>query len=160
MFFSFAQKSLPAMNIKSQNALIAGLAGAVVVTFLNESFRRVDDDAPRLEKLGMDAANKLFDKAGKSAPTGEKLYWGTMVADLVMNGLYYAAAANGNHKASKTTGLGLLAGLGSLFLPKKMGLITAPTTRTTKTKVLSTAYYVLGSWVAGAVAETLRTNRR
>ncbi len=148
------------MNLKNQNALLAGLAGAVVVTLLNETLRRADEDAPRLEKLGMDAANKLFDKAGKSAPTGEKLYWGTMAADLVMNSLYYAAAANGEHKAAKTTGMGLLAGLGSLFLPKKMGLITAPTTRTTHTKVMSTGYYLLGSWVAGMIAETLNTNRR
>ena len=103
---------------------------------------------PALEKLGMDAANKLFDKAGKSAPTGEKLYWGTMAADLVMNSLYYAAAANGEHKAVKTTGMGLLAGLGSLFLPKKMGLITAPTTRTTHNQ--SDVYGLLSAWLLGS----------
>ena len=147
------------MTSKTRNALIAGLAGAVVVTILNETARRVDDDAPRLEKLGMDAANKLFDKAGQPAPTGEKLYWGTMVADLIMNGLYYAGAASGSAKAVQTAGMGLLAGLGSLFLPKKLGLVTAPTTRTPKTKVLSTAYYLLGSWVAGMVAQTLNNKK-
>lgn len=147
------------MTTKTRNALIAGLAGAAVVTILNETMRRVDDDAPRLEKLGMDAANTLFDKAGESAPTGEKLYWGTMVADLLMNGLYYAAAASGERKAVRTTGMGLLAGLGSVFLPGKMGLITSPTTRTNKTKAMSTAYYLLGSWVAGMVAQTLNNKK-
>lgn len=147
------------MNVKTRNALIAGLAGAAVVTILNETMRRVDDDAPRLEKLGMDAANKLFDKAGQASPTGEKLYWGTMAADLLMNGLYYAAAASGSNKAASTTGLGLLAGLGSVFLPKKMGLVSAPTTRTNKTKAMSTAYYLLGSWVAGMVAQTLNNRK-
>ena len=35
------------MNLKNQNALLAGLAGAVVVTLLNETLRRADEDAPR-----------------------------------------------------------------------------------------------------------------
>ncbi|RYD53067.1 MAG: hypothetical protein EOP52_02690 [Sphingobacteriales bacterium] len=147
------------MNPKTVNALIAGLAGAIVVNILNETMRRFDDDAPRLEKLGMDAANKLLDKAGQSAPTGDKLYWGTLAADLLTNSLYYATAVSGTQKAARTTGMGLLAGLGSLFLPKKLGLITAPTTRTTKTKVMSTTYYLLGSWVAGMVAETLSNKK-
>lgn len=148
------------MKTNTVNALLAGLAGAAVVTILNETMRRYDEDAPRLEKLGMDAANTLFDKAGKSAPTGEKLYWGTLAADLLMNGLYYAAAASGKAKVARTTGMGLLAGLGSLVLPQKLGLITSPTTRTGKTKAMSTAYYLLGSWVAGAVAQTLNTMRK
>ncbi len=143
------------MNPKTVNVLLAGLAGAAVVTILNETMRRVDNNAPRLEKLGMDAANKLFDKAGEPAPTGEKLYWGTLAADLVMNGLYYAGTVSGKNTATRTTGMGLLAGLGSLFLPKKLGLVTAPTTRTPQTKIMSTAYYLLGSWVAAMVAQTL-----
>ncbi len=143
------------MRSSVTTALLGGLAGAVVVNLLNEGLRRVDSGAPRLEKLGMDAANKALDKIGQPAPTGKKLYWGTLAGDLLSNTLYYAVAASGKNKAAKTTGLGLLAGLGGWLLPKPLGLIAAPTARTSRTKLMTTAYYLIGAWVAGAVTKQL-----
>jgi hypothetical protein len=134
-------------------ALLGGLAGAVTVTLLNEGLRRVDAKAPRLEQLGMDAANQALDRAGVTAPKGRKLFWGAMAGDLLSNTLYYALGTLGSHKKEKTTGLGLAAGLGAVLLPQPMGLVQAPTNRTVRTKVMTTAYYLIGSWVAGLVAQ-------
>lgn len=143
------------MRSNTTSALLGGLAGAVTVTLLNEGLRRLDAKAPRLEKLGMDAANKALDKAGLVPPTGNKLYWGTLAGDVLSNTLYYAVAASGPRKAARTTGLGLIAGIGALVLPKPLGLITTPTNRSGRTKAMTTLYYLVGAWVAGAVAKRL-----
>jgi hypothetical protein len=142
-------------KVDPAHALIGGLVGAVAVTLLNEGLRRVDPKAPRLEKLGMDAADKILDKAGQAPSSGENLYWGTMAGDIISNALYYAVAASGKGKGQRTTGMGLLAGLGAVGLPKPLGLISTPTNKTGRTKLMTTAYYLIGAWVAGAVAKSL-----
>ncbi len=137
--------------------LLAGLAGAIAVTLLNETLRRtsLEEDAPQLQKLGMDAGKKILKKAGAEVPSDEKLYWGTMAGDLVANTLYYAAAAGGQSKAARTTAMGLLAGIGGVVLPKTLGLKSEPTGHNAKRKLLTTAYYLVGAWVADIVAEKL-----
>ena len=144
-------------NKRTITTLLGGLAGAVAVTLLNETLRktRLQEDAPQLQKLGMDAGKKILKKAGADVPSEEKLYWGTMLGDLVANTLYYAAAAGGQSKAARTTAMGLLAGIGGVVLPKTLGLKTAPSGLNAKRKLLTTAYYLVGAWVAGIVTHKL-----
>ncbi len=144
------------MQNKTLTTLLGGLAGAIAVTLLNETLRKTGlKDAPQLQKLGMDAGKKALKGAGASLPSKEKLYWGTLAGDLITNALYYAAAGGGENKAARTTAMGLLAGIGNVVLPKTLGLKTAPSGRNAKTKLLTTAYYLVGAWVAGIVAKKL-----
>ena len=140
-------------------SLLSGLAGAVAVTLLNESVRRVYGKAPRLEKLGMDAAGKSLDAAGLDTPPKEALYWGTMAADIASNTLYYSliniAAARKGGKWALGAGLGLAAGIGAVMLPAPMHLDASTTNRSPKTKALTVAWYLTGALIATGVVSLL-----
>ena len=143
------------MNIKST---IGGLAGAVVLTALNESIKRVDANAPRPDLLGMNAVAKLVKGAGlKKVIKGEKLRSVSMTADLLTNSLYYGMADAGSNSQTFVRGtlLGLSAGVGALTLAKPLGLDeTAPYTPL-KMKAMTVAYYIVGGLVAAAVINLL-----
>jgi hypothetical protein len=140
-------------------SLLSGLIGAAVVTALNEGVRRVANYAPRLEKLGMDAAARSLRAAGAEVPARQPLFWGTMLADLLSNALYYSVISlAGGHKKGRWalgTGLGLAAGLGALVLPEPLNLDASATNRTNKTKAMTVAWYLTGALVATAVVSLL-----
>jgi hypothetical protein len=143
------------MNLKST---IGGLAGAVVLTALNESIKRIDKDAPRLDLLGMNAVAKLIKGAGlKKVVKGEKLEPVSMTGDLLTNSLYYGMADAGNDQQTYVRGtlLGLGAGLGALTLAKPLGLDEAAPYAPLKTKALTVAYYIIGGLVAATVINLL-----
>jgi hypothetical protein len=142
-----------------EKSLLAGMLGAIAVTALNESVRRISSKAPRLDKLGMDAAGKSLDAAGLPRPDDRKLFWGTMAADLVSNGLYYSliglAGADAKSRWLLGSGLGLAAGLGAVILPEPLQLDPAPTNRSKSTKAMAMAWYMAGALLATVVAGML-----
>ena len=137
------------MNIKST---IGGLAGACALTILNESVKKLDKDAPRMDLLGMNAVARLMKGNSLLALTAGKLFPVALAGDLVSNSLYYSMADSGDRKKTLIRGglLGLGAGLGAVVLPRTLGLNEDATTRTLKTKVLTVTWYVLGGLVAAA----------
>lgn len=143
-------------------SLLAGLLGAAAVTALNETVRRISHKAPRLDKLGMDAARKTLDAAGLPRPDDRKLFWGTMAADLVSNGLYYSLIGLAGSRAKSRwllgSGLGLAAGLGALMLPEPLELDASTTGRSKSTKVMTVAWYVTGALLAAAAAGMLSSD--
>jgi hypothetical protein len=50
-------------------------------------------------------------------------------------------------------GYGLFAGLGAVGLTQKLGLSDKPVTKTTETKVMTVAWYLLGGLVAAFVIQ-------
>ena len=134
------------MNIKST---IGGLAGACALTILNESVKKLDKDAPRMDLLGMNAVARLMKGNSLLALTAGKLFPVALAGDLVSNSLYYSMADSGDRKKTLIRGglLGLGAGLGAVVLPRTLGLNEDATTRTLKTKVLTVTWYVLGGLV-------------
>ena len=140
-------------------SLLAGMLGAVAVTALNETVRRISHKAPRLDKLGMDAAAKGLDAAGLPRPDYRKLFWGTMAGDLVSNGLYYSLIGLAGSRARSRwllgSGLGLAAGLGALMLPEPLQLDSSTTNRSKSTKAMTMAWYMAGALLATAVAGML-----
>jgi hypothetical protein len=143
------------MNIKST---IGGLAGALVLTALNESIKRIDKDAPRLDLLGMNAVAKLIKGGGsKKLIKGEKLEPVSLAGDLMANSLYYGMADAGKDEQTYVRGtlLGLGAGLGALTLAKPLGLDETAPYAPLKTKALTVAYYVIGGLVAATVINLL-----
>lgn len=139
------------MNLPSA---LGGLAGACALTVLNETVKKFDKDAPRLDLLGMNAVAKMMKGVGmRSLPGPAKLLPASMAGDLVANSLYYGMADAGDNKKTLIRGtlLGLGAGVGAVALAKPLGLDERPTAATTKTKALTVAWYVVGGLVAAAV---------
>ncbi len=137
------------MNIKST---IGGLAGACTLTLLNESVKRLDKDAPRMDLLGMNAVARLMKGNSFLTQTADKLLPVALAGDLVSNSLYYSMADTEDESKTLIRGalLGLGAGLGAVVLPKSLGLTEDATTRTLKTKILTVTWYVIGGLAAAA----------
>ena len=146
------------MNIKST---LGGLAGACTLTLLNESVKKLDKDAPRMDLLGMNAVARLMKGQNILAQTAGKLFPIAMAGDLVSNSLYYSMADTGNKRNTLIRGalLGVGAGLGAVVLPKTLGLNDEATTRTLKTKVLTVTWYLIGGLAAAAAINLLEKKR-
>lgn len=145
------------MSIRST---LGGLAGACTLTLLNESVKKLDKDAPRMDLLGMNAVARLMKGNNILTQTAGKLFPIALVGDLVSNSLYYSMADTGDKKNTLVRGalLGLGAGLGAVVLPKTLGLNDDATTRTLKTKVLTVTWYVIGGLAAAAAINLLDRN--
>lgn len=143
------------MNIISSVA--GGLAGAMAVTLLNEVIKKYDPDAPRLDLLGMNAVSKGFEQADKQVPAKKDQYNYSLISDLIGNTLFFAMAGKGSTRKALTKGgmLGLTAGLGAIFAPEPLGFDAKQTNKTTKTRFMTIAYYLVGGLIAGAVGKML-----
>src|SRR5688500_12192628 len=122
------------MSIKST---IGGLAGACTLTILNESVKKLDKDAPRLDLLGMNAAAKLIKGSGLN-PSTRQLRSVSLGGDLISNSLYYGMANAGDNKSTLIRGavLGLSAGVSAISLAKPLGLDERVVAASPKTKAL------------------------
>ena len=142
--------------MKPIHAIAAGLAGAVVLTLTHQALQKLFDDAPRMDKMGEEALHKIADKADVHIPK-EKSYGLTTAGDIAANTLYYALAAIGKPKNATMRGslLGLVAGIGGVLLPKRLGLTNAYSNRTLTTRLMTMAIYTLGGLVNGKMLDVL-----
>lgn len=144
------------MNISST---VGGLAGACALTVLNETVKKIDKDAPRLDLLGMNAVAKMVKGAGlKNYLLGyDKLVPVSLAGDLISNTLYFGMAGAGskNKTLLKGTLLGLGAGIGAVALAKPLGLDEQLSNKPVKTKALTIAWYIVGGLVAAGVINLL-----
>ena len=141
--------------------LIGGFAGALALTLVHETARRLrPEDAPRMDVLGMRGLRKLLGKADAPVPDHDTLFNLTMAGDILSNGLYYSLIDTGKQALPQGLLFGLAAGIGGVLLPGPLGLGTAPSGRTPQTKAMTIAWYTLGGVVAGAVGQALRRARK
>lgn len=122
-------------------AVAGGIAGAATVTALNEVGWRMIPHAPRMDVLGERALARTVAAAGRKPPRGRGLFRWTMVGDLVSNSAYHSLVG-GTPKSTvwwRGALLGLLAGLGAAFLPKRLGLGRQPDERAPRTQALTVA---------------------
>ena len=142
--------------MKLISALAGGLAGAIAMTLVHETLRKIDKDAPRLDLLGMEALEKEMEAVNVEPPSANKLFMGAMTGDIAGNSLYYSLAGLGKGETDlKGVALGVAAGLGAIYLPSKLGLSSSHSTRTDKTKALTTLYYAIGGFVASQVMKLI-----
>lgn len=141
------------MNIIS--SLAGGLAGALAITLLNEALKKIDPDAPRMDRMGMDAVSKGFEAFHEPVPSPHKLYKLGMLGDLVSNTLFFSFTGKGSTRKSLFRGglLGLSSGMGAVFAPEHLGLEEEHSNKATKTQLMTMAYYLIGGLVAGAVSK-------
>jgi hypothetical protein len=146
--------------MKLLTSLAAGFAGAVALTILHETVRRVrPQDAPRMDVLGERGLRKILHLADVPQPGEATAYTATMLGDILSNGLYYSLVGSGKHSLQRGLLLGVAAGIGGVVLPGPMGLGEAPSNRTPQTKAMTVAWYTIGGLVAGTVAQALRKRR-
>lgn len=142
--------------MKLLTSLAGGLVGAISVTILHELIRKVDPSAPRLDRLGEQAAARIIQKTGHKAPSENKLYTPALVGDIIGNTLFYSLAGTRIKKAVSTGGLlGLSAGLGAIKLPGALGLNPAHTNLTSKRRWLTVGLYLAGGLIAAGVTKWL-----
>lgn len=132
------------------NALASGLAGATAVTLMNETIRQFDEEAPRLDLLGMRALAEVV--------SPDDLRTKALVGDIASNTLYYSMVAAAPPEQAPLCGatLGFGAGLAAVMLPGPLGFGDDATNRSTKTRILSVAYYTTAGLLAGIVARALQ----
>jgi hypothetical protein len=132
-------------------ALGSGLVGAVALTLIHETGRRMRDDAPRLDVLGMRAIAKSLQAADVEQPDME-LRDLALAGDLVSNSFYYSLIGLGKREDAWLCGaaLGLAAGLGAVTLPGPLGLGPQPTERAPTTQLMTVAWYLAGGLAAAA----------
>lgn len=138
--------------------LVGGLVGAAILNIVHQAVAQFSIEAPRVDKVGEEALAKGLDKVGIQPPQGEKLFMTTLAADVISNAAYYSLIGMARRKNMIGLGLvsGLVAGAGALALTKPMGLDDTPITRTTKTKLMTVAWYTIGGLAAGLVIKSLR----
>lgn len=152
---------LVTMNVTS---VIGGLAGAGTLTLLNETVKKLDKEAPRLDLIGMNAVAKVIKGAGiKNALFNKsELLPVALAGDLLSNSLYYGLADAGDKNKTLLRGalLGLGAGLGAVLLSKPLGIDVRVSDAPLKTKVMTVAWYVAGGLVAAAVTNLLSKSEK
>lgn len=143
--------------MKLSSAIGGGIAGAVTLTVIHEIVRRLYADAPRMDLLGMEGLTKTLKSADAKVPEEDTLFLITMAGDIFSNSLYYSLAGVGNKKQAILRGalLGIAAGIGAVYLPKRLGLNEAPSNRTSQTKLMTVALYSTGGLVAGVAGKLL-----
>lgn len=144
----------------TSRGLIAGLAGALSLTLMHEVLRRIDPKAPRMDRLGMDAAAKLLKKTHVPVPEEGKLFGWTLTGDIVGNALFYGLAVMKSEQQMLQGAIsGLAMGAGALVLPEKMGLKKEYSNRTARTKFLTVALYTIGGIVTSVTYKCLGKKR-
>jgi hypothetical protein len=143
-------------------ALGGGLAGACAVTLIHETVRRVVPEAPRMDRLGMNAISKGLHATFRKVPDDNKLFTLALAGDFVSNALFYSLAGAGKEKNIwvRSAALGLTAGLSAVVLPEPLGLNEKYSNRTVATKIMTVGLYVAGSIVATAVIKFLEKRKK
>ena len=136
-------------------SLAAGLAGAVAVTAVHETTRRLTPRAPRMDVLGERGIAKMMRGAGVPVPDRDTLHNLALGGDIVSNSLYYALVGSGRDAWVRGAGLGLIAGIGAVVLPPYLGLGRAPRGLTPRVTLMTVAYYSLGGLVAAAASRLI-----
>ncbi|GAB4027813.1 hypothetical protein [Spirosoma gilvum] len=149
------------LNKTILSPLGSGLLGAVALTILHESARRLLPNAPRADILGMRAIKKVMESVDEEPPADEELHDWALGGDILSNTLYYSLIGLSKPKDALLTGaaLGLAAGVGAVGLPGPMGLGTTPTQRTPATAAMTVAWYMVGGLVTAGTYRYMRKLR-
>lgn len=131
--------------------MIAGFAGAIALNILHETIRKNFKNVPHINEVGEEALLKISDYASINIEGETNLYATTLVGDIVSNGLYYATTATEKDLAS-----GLMAGIGAVALPKKLGLNDEPIAENFQKKAMTIGYYVFGAIVTKFVYNKIK----
>jgi hypothetical protein len=132
-------------------SVTSGVAGALALTMIHETGRRVLAHAPRMDEVAMRGLRKLL--PGKQRDP-VRLHQLALAGDLLSNSVYYSAIAAPTRTATWTRAalLGTAAGFGALLLPERLGLGVPPNADRRANQFMTVAWYVSGALAAAFVA--------
>jgi hypothetical protein len=138
-------------------ALGSGIAGAVALTLVHETARRVIPHAPRVDVIGARAIARPMRAAGYRPPHYNRLHSLALAGDLVSNSAYYSLIGAGNRKHIWQRGmiLGAIAGFGAALLPPVLGLGQPPRRLTPVTQILTVLWYFIGGIAAAGAYDAI-----
>ena len=138
-------------------SVVSGLAGAVALTAVHETARRILPNAPRMDTVGRRALVKGAKKLGFEPPTQEKQQPLALAGELASNTLYYTLVGLGRNPSPLLRGgvLGSVAGAAAVALPPLLGLGKKPSAANPQRKAMTTGWYLLGGLVAAATYRLL-----
>ena len=135
-------------------AIMAGLAGALALTAIHETARRLIPQAPRFDSLGRRALARVIRAADGTPPSSDTLQAAALAGDVATNTAYFAlAVAVGSPGSAPVRGLiaGSLGGLATLELPPRLGIGPGPDELAAATRIMTVGFYAWGGLVAGLV---------
>jgi hypothetical protein len=137
--------------------LASGLIGSATLTAVHQGAQRLLPNAPHVDAIGRRAVSRGIRALGGTPPRGRQLHNTALVGDLVSNALYYGLMDVGRprHRVARGALLGLVGGLGAVFLPQRLGLGRQPHERWPRTPLMTVAWYTLGGVASGAVRQLL-----
>ena len=146
-----------AAALSAWQSLASGVAGAVSLTAAHQLANALFDAAPRMDVIAMRGLARAHAAVGAPVPEGDALYREAMAGDLVANSLYYAAVGLGRpeHVWRRGVGLGLLAGVGAVLVPRLLDLDRGADERRPRRELGTVALYLLGGIAAAAAASAL-----
>lgn len=132
--------------------IIGGFAGAIVLTLLNQSLKNMHKNMPHIDLVGKEVVSKTAEYFGIDIENNESVANTALLSDIISNTAYYSLI-NGekNELWLKAASAGLLAGLGTVNLPDKMGLNEEPVAKSITTKALVVGYHLVGAFTTAAV---------
>jgi predicted cobalt transporter CbtA len=141
--------------------MLSGLAGAIVLNVVHQLAKKINKNAPHVDKIGEEAVSKSIKKSGYDPPKGDRLFLTTLVGDVIANSIYYSLIGKGKKENLLLRGIifGGLAGLGALKLTKPMGLDDQPVNKTNKTKAMTIAWYIIGGLATVYALKLLEKDR-
>jgi hypothetical protein len=141
--------------------MLGGLAGAIVLNVVHQLAKKINKNAPHVDKIGEEAVSKSIKKMGYDPPKGDRLFLTTLVGDVIANSIYYSLIGKGKKENLLLRGVifGGLAGLGALKLTKPMGLDDQPVNKTNKTKAMTIAWYIIGGLATVYALKLLEKDR-
>jgi hypothetical protein len=139
-------------------ALASGAAGALALTSIHEIARRRFADAPRMDVLGKRALRRYVPPLSDEPTRSARLHRIALAGDLVANTLYYSAVSAPTSAATwaRATTLGVAAGAGALWLPKRIGLGNPPRSYSRANQIMTLAWYMAGAVTAAAASNAMR----
>lgn len=138
-------------------SLVSGAAGAVVLTVIHETARRVVPDPPRMDQLGRRGLRRGLRSLGLSVPSHEEQQEIALAGDLLTNGLTYALVGLGDPRTAPIRGgvMGGALGLMSLVGAPLLDLGPGPDRQKVRTQAMTVAWYAAGGLAAGLVYRAL-----
>ena len=135
--------------------LASGLIGSATLTAVHQGAKRFIPNAPHVDAIGRRAVARGIRALGGTPPRGQRLHNTALAGDLLSNALYYSLMDMGHprHRVLRGALLGLVGGLGAVFLPERMGLGRQPGERWPRTPLMTVAWYTLGGVASGAVRQ-------
>jgi hypothetical protein len=142
------------------NNILAGLGGALVLTIVNESLKKVGNDMPRIDLVGEEAIQKLGLVLGYEINDPQVLFNSALLGELVSNTAYFSLiGGEGKELWTKAASSGLLAGYSAIQLPSKFELNDAPVAKTLTTKAWTMGYYLIGALTTATILQFLKNKK-